>query len=123
MAAEPYSVSATLTLPPDAGQPNETLSCNFAGTFNNATQQKLNLGSGTHVINLGTIPAFATRLVWIEYERPATGSPPPIDLSFNDGVPMRLAAGGFFILSSPLNVASLALISAAPCTVRVALLG
>ena len=127
MAAEPFTLAASLTLPPDTGQPNETLSCSFTGTFANATQQKLNLSTLIpHAVNFGTLGASA-KTVWIEFEQPAiVGS--LLTVSINGGAGIAIAPGGFLVLTNPItannpgNVASLSLTSNAATTVRVVLL-
>jgi hypothetical protein len=130
MPAEPFSITATLTLPPDTGQPNETLSYSASGTFSSATQQKLELvGTGTHAVNFGTMAGGTPRIVWLEHEK-LTGPPqPPIRVSLNGGTPLAIPAGGFLACANPLdtvfstNIISISIAFSASCTVRVALLG
>jgi hypothetical protein len=129
MAAEPFTIGASLTLPPDTGQPNETLSSSFTGTFANATQQKLNIKgfAAAHAVSFGTLGTVA-KMVWIENEKPPTGTPFPLQVSINGGASIAVAAGGFLVVSNPRtdfgpgDVASLSLTSSSDCTVRVVLL-
>jgi len=127
MAAESFTIASTLTLPPDTGQPNETLSCSFTGTFANATQQKLNLRTLVpHAVSFGTLGASA-KTVWIEFEPPAVAGS-VLTVSINGGAGIALAPGGFLVLTNPItandpgNVASVSLTCNSPGTVRVVLL-
>jgi hypothetical protein len=133
MPADPFSLTASLAMPPDTGQPNENLNYSLAGTFNSATQQRLELnGSGTHVVSFGTVPTSTTsgaRVVWLEHEKPATGNPSPIGVAINGGTSIAVAAGGFMAWSNPPAgvtpgfITSLSINFTSSCTVRVALLG
>jgi len=133
MAAEPFTLTASLAMPPDSGQPNEIISHNFTGTFTAAIQQKFELnGTGTRVVNFGPVSTDTTsgaRVVWLEYERPATGPAFPIRVAINGGTPITIGAGGFMAWSNPPgflssgSITSLSIDFSTTCTVRVALLG
>jgi hypothetical protein len=126
MSAEPYTLAASLSLPPDVGQPLEVLDYSFTGSASNAVRHKLDLtGSGTHVVGFGAIPAAGAKVIFLEYDNLAPGNL-VINLVINGGDPIPVSPGGFFAYSNPTpasGVTSLSIVYTAACTVRVTLLG
>jgi|SRR5688572_20052401 len=126
MAAEPFTLTASLVLPPDTGQPNETLEYLFSGTFNSAAKHKLDLsGSATHVVGFGTIPAAGAKAIFLEYENLAPTNA-VIQVTFNGGDPIPVSPGGFIAYSNPTPAAGITAMTIAhttSCTVRLAILG
>lgn len=126
MAAEPFTLTAALVLPPDTGQPNETLDYSFGGTFNSASRQKLELsGSATHNVGFGTIPAAGAKAVFLEYEN-LSASNAVVQVAFNGGDPIPISPGGFLGYVNPVpasGITAMTIVHTTSCTIRLTLLG
>lgn len=104
----PFSLQGTLVYPPDGGQPNATRAFSNSGNFTSKQESDLVLtGSGTKVVNLGTVAAIKGLLIELDATSLA-----PVNLLFNGGiVPVELAPGGFLAYSSQAPVAGLTALS------------
>lgn len=102
MAAKPYTLDATVTLPPDDGQPVATLDLTASGTFTHEVKMQLVLdAAGDEVVPFGSIPSTGAKLVLIDYPVTAS-SDAPIGVTINGGdEPLLISAGGGLIISSP----------------------
>jgi len=126
MAAEPFTLSASVELPPDDGQPNSTLDFSFAGTFVQKTSHKLNItGAGTHVVGFGTIVSPGCKAIFLEYPNLASGLA-TLNLRLNGGVTdVEVAPGGCFFYCNPTpsaGITALSIVTTAAAMVRVTLL-
>lgn len=126
MAAEPYTIGLSLTLPPDTGQPLSTRDYSFSGTFTHKVEHKLELSaSGTHVVGMGTIPNTGAKAVLIEYENNASGLQ-AINIRINGGTDdAQVTPGGVYFLSNPSasdGITAISIVHTSVGTVRVTLL-
>lgn len=127
MAAEPYTLSAVVSLPPDEGQPAGNRDLVASGSFTHKQESKLNIpGAATTVVGFGTIPSTGAKLVLVEYPQTAV-TDAPINLLLNGGVVgIPISPTGGAILSSPsptgAGITSLSIVTTAAATVKVTLL-
>jgi hypothetical protein len=127
MAAEPYTLSAVVSLPPDEGQPAGNRDLVASGSFTHKQESKLNIsGAGTTVVGFGTIPSTGAKVVLVDYPM-TTPTDPPINLLVNGGVVgIPLSPGGGMVLSSPsptgAGITALSIVATGAGTVKVTLL-
>jgi len=122
----PFSFQALLALPILPGLAPDQLPFNASGVFNSAVPGvELNFtGSGTKVVDLGTIASPGAKFLAVQYDALAGGA--PITLTVGAATPIELSTGGFFVLSNPApatGVTALSITYAGACTVRVWALG
>lgn len=127
MAAEPFSIQASVTLPPDDGQPNSILDFSFTGQFTSKMVQRLELaGSGVHSVGFGSIGAPGVKAVFLEYLNNAATGLLPVILKVNGGTDqIEVTPGGCWIYCNPNAVGGITALSitrTAGCTIRVTLL-
>ena len=125
----PFSFSGSLNFPPDAGQQAIAIAMAMSGVVD-STEPGVVLkltGSGTRVLDLGTLPAAGLKGLLIKLDA-AVGAV-PIKVQFNGGgAPgaSEISPGGFLAIGSPNPVAGITAISivfTADSTVRVWVLG
>lgn len=127
MSAEPYTLSAIVTLPPDEGQPVGNRDLVASGSFTHKMEAKLNIsGAGTTVVPFGTIPSTGAKILMVDYPV-TTPSDPPINLLVNGGVVgIPISPGGGTVMSSPnptgSGITSLSIVATGAGTVKVTLL-
>jgi hypothetical protein len=128
MAAKPYTLSALIRLPPDDGQEAGVREFSTAGVFSHKVEAELVFtGTGTHVVNFGSIPSTGAKAILLEYEATDSSDQDPLLVSLNgseDTFPVF--SGGGLMLSNPLpagaGVTALSVTYAAACIVKVTLL-
>lgn len=124
MAAKPFTIQVSATLPPDDGQPVGTQEYSSSGTFTHKSEQEFVLmGSGTQVVSFGSIPSTGAKLLFIEYPQESVSNA-VINLRVNgssDNIP--LFPGGSLLLSNPTptgaGITALSLVYTAAATVKV----
>lgn len=107
----PFSVDGALHYPPDAGEPIADRPFSVSGNFNQKVEYKLKLtGSGTHVVNMGTITAPGAKAVVIEVENEVGAS--PIIVKYNGAsAGKEISPGGFDAYCNPAPAAGVTAIS------------
>jgi hypothetical protein len=104
----PFQLSGSLVLPPDTGQPAATVPFGGSGQFIHKQHSRLELtGSGTKVVDFGTIPATGAKGVLVEVEPSATAA--PVELQLNGSVTgaVEVSPGGAFAIYNPVPVSGL----------------
>jgi len=104
--ATPFTVSGSLQIPPDSGQPVAPIPFSLSNQYEAKTRMELNLvGVGTHSVCFGTIAAPGAKLILVEVD--ADPAAAPIYVQNNGGVAgqIEIAAGGFMIIGNPAPVA------------------
>lgn len=121
-----YSISGALSLPPDAGQPVASIVFSGAATFTSKVDLDLVLtGSGTHVVNMGSIASPGAKLVLLEVDDGASAA---VNVRVNGGSSTgqtEICSGGFLVLSSPsptTGITAISIVFTADVTVHVHLL-
>ncbi len=129
MASEiPFSISATLTFPPDDGEPAVDRKADGSSSFKVLSEFRYDLvGTGTQAVNFGSIVTGA-KAVMIEVDPDPSPSAQPITVASNAGTGVwQLAPGGHMTYYNPKpaagGVTALSITYASSCTVRVRLLG
>jgi hypothetical protein len=103
--ASPVIATLNVNAPPDEGLPPDDLPFIVAISAEQRTVQRLKLtGSGSKVVDFGTIGSAGAKLVVVSLE---TGvGVLPITCRFNGAAGnMEVSPGGFFCVASPLPVA------------------
>jgi len=124
----PFQLTGQLTYPPDDGEPNADNPFSLSSSFDSEAKFKYELtGSGSKVVDFGSIDTVGAKVVLIELATDATA---PVMVQLNGGGAtgqVELSAGGVWALGSPnptINgVLSLTLVHTAAATVRVRILG
>ena len=85
----PFSLSATLNLPGTPGLPVDPIAFGMSAQYSSKSEFEYNLpsGSGTKVIDFGTLPSAGAKAILAYYE-PATAGP-SIALTINAGTSSR----------------------------------
>lgn len=126
MAAIPFTVELTLSIPPDAGQDLAPVQYSYSGTVNSAVEYKLDLtGSGTKTLDFGTAPAAGAKFILVKVE-PAQGVAPVLVRPNGGTVAEEVSSGGAKMLCSPApsaGITSMTLEYTSDATVRVWVLG
>jgi hypothetical protein len=93
-----FSAQGSLTYPPDTGQPSAVRAVSQSGTFASKQEAELVLvGSGTHVVDFGTVAKAKAVLVDVHADSAA-----PAGLIFNGGAePIEVSPGGSLQINSP----------------------
>jgi hypothetical protein len=110
----PFTFSGSLTLPPDAGQPQTPLPFSGSANFKSKAEVQLDLvGSGSKIINFGTISAAGAKAILVEVEPDSTATKTPILLSINSSVTgkVEVSPGGFAAVFNPNPVAGIAAVT------------
>lgn len=131
MAATASStISGSLALPPDTGQPQCTIPFSVTQNFVGREASVLNLtGSGTKSVDFGTIASPGVKGMLIEVDPDSSGSLAPINVQINGaGAPgsVEIAPGGFWAYANPNPVSGIVSLDIAYTTaacVRIWLLG
>lgn len=106
----PYTLNGTLDFPPDVGAPNLPIVFSGSGQFKSRPADVLNLtGSGSRVVNMGTIVVAGAKLVLIEVDPDATNTKLPILVAVNGSATgkLEIAPGGCLLFHNPKPVASI----------------
>lgn len=123
----PFSLQATLSLPGTPGLPVDAIVFSMAAQYDSKAEFEYNLpsGSGTKVVDFGTMPALGAKAIVVHYEPLAAG--PVIALTINGGTqPLELTPGGMFVFASPtpaVGITAMTLAFTAAGRLRVWLLG
>jgi hypothetical protein len=109
----PYTFQGALNLPGDTGLVAESIPFNFSSAFGSKIIDGLQLaGSGTFVVNFGTIASPGAKFIAIRVEPDVAAA--PVNLRWNGGGSsgqVEVAPGGFLILASPTPVAGITALS------------
>ena len=124
----PFQLTGQLTYPPDDGEPNADNPFSLSSSFDSEAKFKYELtGSGSKVVDFGSIDTVGAKVVLIEVATDATA---PVMVQLNGGGAtgqVELSAGGVWALGSPnptiSGVLSMTLVHTAAATVRVRILG
>jgi hypothetical protein len=112
----PYTISGTLTFPPDTGAANLPIAFSGSGQFTSRPADVLNLtGTGTEPLNLGTIPAAGAKAVLIEVDpdtNPPTKTPVIIKVNGSATGGIEIAPGGCALIHNPSPVAGITALDA-----------
>ena len=122
----PYSISGAFSYPPDASLPADPIPVSGSGSFDHEASTVLKLsGSGSKVVDMGTIPATGAKALLIKLD--AGSGVSPIDVTFSGAdTPIQIAAGGFILVSNPApttGVDAITIDYTTGCTVRIWALG
>lgn len=124
----PFSFTGALNLPGDPTLPPEPIPFNFSSAFDSEVKNRLTLtGSGTKVINFGTIGNSGVKYLAVKVETGQTAA--PVQLQFNGGGAsgeVEVSPGGFVIVASPspaAGISALSIIYTANTTVNIWALG
>ena len=124
------TISGSLALPPDTGQPQSTIPFSVTQNFVAKASAILNLvGSGTETVSFGTIVAPGVKAMLIEVDADTSGSLAPVLVEINGGGPVgaiEISPGGFWAYGNPSPVAgivSMDIVYTTANCVRVWLLG
>lgn len=125
----PFSWNGVLNLPPDTGQPIQSIEFGGSAQFDGRATAVLKLtGSGTHSVCFGTVAAGAKGIL-VEVDADSTGLLSPVNIQVNGGgAPgqMEVSPGGFWAYFNPSPVAgitSMDIVYTSDATVRVWILG
>lgn len=123
----PFSVSASLLLPGDAGLPPDAIPVNFSSSFSSEADFVFNLtGSGTKAVNLGTTETPGLKGLLIKIDSSATAAPILVKINSSATGGIEISPGGFILYGNPAPVAgvlSLDIVYTTPCVVRIWALG
>lgn len=106
----PYTLNGTLDFPPDVGAPNLPIVFSGSGQFKSRPADVLNLvGSGSKIVNMGTIAPAGTKLVLIEVDPDSTNTKLPILVVVNGSATgkIEVAPGGCMLVHNPKPVAGI----------------
>lgn len=123
----PFTAQATLNLPGTPGLAADPISFLMSSQYDSKAEFEYNLpaGSGTKVVDFGTMPAAGAKLVLVHYE-PANAAP-PVNVTINAGdQALELSSGGTLSFFSPVptaGITSMSLAYTGAGRVRVWLLG
>lgn len=122
----PFTASATLSLPPDDGQPIAPVTKAQSLTFDSKDEKVYNLtGSGSQTVDMGSIASPGCKAVLISVDSGA--SVQPVLAKFNGATQgIEISAGGFLLYANPTpaaGVTALILTYASACKVKVWALG
>jgi hypothetical protein len=126
-ATAPYTLSGTLSFPPDTGQPVVPLPFSASGNFTSKEEALLNLsGSGTKSVDVGTIPGAGAKAIMIKVDAGTGLSPIMVKVNGSATGVIEVSPGGFVVISNPNPVAGITqldIVYASAATVRITLLG
>lgn len=126
-ATAPFTLSGTLSFPPDTGQPVVPLPFSASGNFTSKDESILNLtGSGTQSVPLGTIPSAGAKAIMIKMDAGTGLSPIMVKVNGSATGVIEVAPGGFIVISNPVPVAGITqldIVYASAATVRITVLG
>ncbi len=126
-ATAPYTLSGSLSFPPDTGQPVVPLPFSASGNFTSKSEELLNLtGSGTKSVDVGTVPGAGAKAILIKMDPGQGLSPIMVKVNGSSTGQIEVSPGGFVVISNPNPVAgitSLDIIYASAATVRITVLG
>ena len=123
----PFTLGGSLDLPGAPGLPAQPLPFGLTNQYDSKAEFEFNLpsGSGTQVVNFGSMPAAGAKAVLVQYESKAGA--PVVLLTVNGGdEAIELSNGGFLAFGSPTpndGVTSLSIAYTGAGRVRVWLLG
>jgi len=126
MTTVPFTAEVTLTVPPDAGLPDNELPFTVANTYTQKAIHRLELtGSGSHTVGFGTIASPGAKLIIIAIESGTAVS--PIVVKMNGAtVGQEVSPGGWMALASPdptTGITTMAIDHTTNATVKVWILG
>ena len=121
-----FTLAGQLNYPPDSGQPAADRAFSITGSFDAKSVVELVLtGSGTHVVNFGSIISPGAAAILIKHDAASGGS--PVQLRFNGSTDdIEVASGGFIAYSSPVpaaGITALSIVHTANARVRIWILG
>lgn len=124
----PFTISGSLALPPDTGQPIGQIPFAGSSTFESKADFEFKLtGSGTQAVDFGSVGAPGAKGVLVEVDSDAAAA--PVNLRFNGGGSsgqMEVSPGGFYAYFSPTpsaGLTSMDIVYTTACRVRVRVLG
>ena len=106
--ATPFTLETMLSLPGTPGLPIDPIAFQAALQYNSKAEYEYNLpaGSGTQVVNFGTMPAAGAKAVLLYYE--PLQAAPVVAVTINGGnQPLELSNGGFLSFCSPVPAAGI----------------
>jgi len=126
MTTTPFTLSGTLSLPPDDGQPIAPITKALSLAFDKLQESVFSFtGSGNQTVDMGSIVSPGCKAVLISVD--AGASVQPVLVKFNGASQgIELSAGGFLLYGNPTpaaGVTSLILTYANACKVRFWALG
>lgn len=128
----PFTSAASLTYPPDDGAAAVARSNSVSGTYQHEAGGRFVLtGTGTQVVDFGSIAAVGAKAIYIEVDPVAAGGiAAPINVEFNGaGAPgdIEIAQGGHIDIANPIPTAagilSMDIVYTQDCCVTVRILG
>lgn len=124
----PFTFSGTLKYPPDTGEAAANRSFSLSSSFTqNAEFTYVLSGSGTQVVNFGSLTASGARAILVEVDPDSDPSAAPVNLTFNSGSDdVEISPGGFFALASPnpsSGILAMSIAHTSAVCVRVRILG
>jgi hypothetical protein len=123
----PFSLSATLNLPGGPALPNDPISATVSQNFDNQTEYRLSLsGSGTKVLDLGSVGAPGAKGLMILVEASSTAAPVEVRLNGSATGGVEVSPGGLMVVGNPSPVSGITAVSlvyTTAVTVRIWLLG
>jgi hypothetical protein len=123
----PFTLEATLLLPPDIGLPPDALKLSVASWFNSEADFVFQLtDAGTKSVDLGSIASPGIKGLLIKVDPSASASPVIVKLNGSSTGGIEISPGGGFVFVSPSPVAGiteLAITYTTAITVRMWALG
>jgi len=118
----PFSISGSFNFPEAPGLPQDAIPIGLTGQFTQRAEFIYTLsGSGTKVVDLGTIVSPGVKALLIQNDLITSG--PSIGVKLNgSSVPVEVSSGGFVLLGSPTpssGVTSVSIDFTGTCTVRI----
>ncbi len=124
----PFTLSGSLALPPDTGQPIGQIPFSGSASFESKADLEFNItGAGTQVVPFGSVGAPGAKGILVEVDASSNGA--PVQLRFNAGDAdgqLEVAPGGFLAFFSPVpatGITALSIVSTTANRVRVRVLG
>lgn len=126
----PFTITGSLNLPGDSGLPADPIPLSASGSFDSEAKGRLVLtGSGTHSVDMGTLPAEGAKAILIKVDpaiAPAVVSPVIVRMNGSATGGIELAAGGMYLMNNPAPDAGITQVDIdyiTSCVVRVWVLG
>lgn len=125
-AVVPFTLSGSLSFPPDDGASNAPIAFSGAENFTQLAKGRFVMtGAGTQVVDFGTIIAPGVKAILVKVEASTTAA--PVQLNINSGTDdIEVSPGGFIAYFSPVpvtGITALSIVSTTAVCVRVWLLG
>lgn len=123
----PFTVSGTLQLPPAPGLAVAPLPLAVSGVFDSEADFTLNLsGSGTQVVDLGTIAGAGVKGLLITVDPNSTGQNITVKINGSSTGGIEISPAGGMLYANPVpsaGITGLQIVYATACTVRIWAIG